>query len=79
MNLKSCANPVCNAPFRRMGEGRICVYDISDPKAWGLPNSIRQKVLWLCSKCSNSYYIRLDRQRHTAHVVHKPHRPTKAA
>jgi hypothetical protein len=72
LNVGTCANPACNAEFMRLGEGAISVFHVNgDSEAWGLPAQARQKVVWLCDKCCERFYVRLDRRRHTVHVVQK--------
>ena len=69
-DLKTCANPECTKPFRRFGEGKIFVFPVEDPEHWGLPCHAKQKVVWLCSRCAATIYVRLDRKQHRVQVVH---------
>jgi len=55
----------------KMGEGRLAVYLVDDPVAWGLPEHIKQRALWLCDACASQMYIRLDRRRHVVRFVRK--------
>lgn len=71
-DIQTCANPACNAPFTRLGEGKLFVFPIDDPEPWGLPTNIKQKAVWLCSGCEPAFYVRLDRTRHRVHIAHKP-------
>jgi len=75
--VDKCANQECPHHFRKIGQGKLYVFPVSDPKAWGLPGGLRQKVVWLCESCKQHYYVRLDRTAHTAIVVtrreHKKH------
>ena len=34
-DISSCANPKCGSEFKRLGEGRLAVYLVHDPVAWG--------------------------------------------
>jgi hypothetical protein len=78
LNVGTCANPACNAEFRRFGEGSLAVFHVDgDSQAWGLPAHARQKVVWLCDKCCDQFYVRLDRRRHAVHVVHKREQPPR--
>jgi len=67
--LGKCANPGCEAEFRRLGTGKIFSLDVSNPEAWGLPPHIRQKVVWLCSKCASTKNVQFDQQRCQVQVV----------
>jgi hypothetical protein len=60
--LGKCANPECNAEFKRLGTGRIYTLPVNQPQAWGLPAHIKQKVVWLCSKCASTKRVEFDRQ-----------------
>lgn len=71
-DIQTCANPSCNAPFTRLGEGKLFVFPIDDSEHWGLPTNIKQKAVWLCAACEPVFYVRLDRARHLVHVAHKP-------
>ena len=74
-----CANAACNVEFRRMGEGKLYVFPVPDPQNWGLPEHMKQKVVWLCGQCSATMYVRLDRRRHLVHVAHRPQHHRRAA
>jgi len=79
-DISSCANPKCGSEFKRLGEGRLAVYLVDDPVAWGLPEHIKQKALWLCDACDSQMYIRLDRRRHVVRFVRKlPAQDSKTA
>lgn len=58
-----CANPGCKAEFKRLGTGRIYSFHVTRPLAWGLPPDVKQKVVWLCSKCARSKQVEFDSQR----------------
>jgi hypothetical protein len=77
--IHSCANSRCRATFRRLGEGIISVFAIDDPEAWGLPETARQKVVWLCQQCASSFCVRVDQSRHKIQVAHKPVRSARLA
>ena len=70
-DISSCANPKCGSEFKRLGEGRLAVYLVDDPVAWGLPEHSKQRALWLCDACASQMYIRLDRRRHVVRFVRK--------
>ena len=61
--LGKCANPDCDAEFKRLGVGRIYTLPVNRPQAWGLPPHVKQKVVWLCSKCATTKHIEFDQQR----------------
>jgi len=71
-DVSKCAKPGCDSKFVRLGDGELFVFAITDPKAWGLPLHIKQKVLWLCDGCCEKYYVRFDRRHHLAQIVSKP-------
>jgi len=70
-DISSCANPKCGSEFKRLGGGNLTVYLVDDPVAWGLPEHIKQRALWLCDTCASQMYIRLDRLRHVVRFVRK--------
>jgi hypothetical protein len=75
----NCANPECTEQFRRLGEGTMSVFVIAEPELWGLPPDTRQKVVWLCSRCSSSLYVRADYRHHGIRLLHKPRQQISAA
>jgi len=77
--VSTCANPNCNAPFLRLGEGRLLVFSIDDPSAWGLPENAKQKAVWLCAQCSASMYVHLDRRHRVVRIIRKVGRAPEAA
>jgi hypothetical protein len=70
-DVAKCANLECNRRFHRLGEGKIWAFPVEDPKPWGLPAHLRQKVVWLCDECAELMYVRLDRKHHAIHLVRK--------
>ncbi len=70
-DISKCANAECDRRFHRMGEGKLAVFPVSDPKAWGLPGHLRQKAVWLCDRCADQMYVRLDRKHHQILVVRR--------
>jgi hypothetical protein len=79
-HVSTCANPKCGSEFRRLSEGRLAVFPVDDPTAWGLPEHTKQKAVWLCGACASQMYIRLDRRHHVVRVVNKHHnRKSQAA
>jgi hypothetical protein len=60
--LGKCANPDCSAEFKRLGTGKIYSSQVKHPQIWGLPPHIRQKVVWLCSKCSATKRVEFDQE-----------------
>lgn len=69
--LGKCANPNCNSEFRRLGTGRIYSLHVSDPQRWGLPITVKQKVVWLCGKCDHHKKVRFDQERCQVVVVNR--------
>lgn len=69
--IDACANSACNQAFRRLGDGKLYAFSVDDPERWGLPVHLKQKVVWLCSACADSMYVRLDRRRHSVQIVHR--------
>jgi hypothetical protein len=67
--LGKCANPECQAEFKRLGTGRIYSLPVTDPQAWGLPPHVKQKVVWLCSKCAATNHVEFDKQHCRVLVV----------
>ncbi|HZU22270.1 MAG TPA: hypothetical protein VE998_05515 [Terriglobales bacterium] len=70
-DLNTCAGPGCTQEFRRLGDGKLYAFTVDEPEKWGLPPHLKQKVVWLCSQCSASLYVRLDRRRFRVQVVHR--------
>lgn len=69
--LGKCANPGCPTEFRRLGAGKIFTLRVNDPADWGLPADVRQKVVWLCGKCSMTSEIAFDGEQHQVRVIKK--------
>ncbi len=69
--LGKCANPECGCQFKRMGTGRIYTLQVSDPKRWGLPEHVKQKVVWLCAECDRHKKVRFDHERCRVLVVNR--------
>lgn len=59
-DVSTCANHACDAAFSRLGEGQLFAFAIRDPEKLGLPKNLKQKVLWLCSACSERYSVEFD-------------------
>jgi len=57
-----CANPECGAEFKRLGTGRLYTLPVTRSEAWGLPVHIKQKVVWLCSRCALTHEVEFDKQ-----------------
>jgi hypothetical protein len=69
--LGKCANPECNCEFRRLGTGRIYTLLVRDPRRWGLPVNVKQKVVWLCARCDHQKKIRFDHEQGQVLVVNR--------
>lgn len=70
-DISTCANPKCHSKFVRFGNGELYVFHVADPLAWGLPVHTKQKVLWLCEKCCNGFFVKLDRRHHSVQVLNR--------
>ena len=77
--LGKCANPECNAEFKRLGTGRIYTLPVRDPVAWGLPRHTRQKVVWLCAQCAAANQVEFDKQHCQVLVVGRRHSQRQSA
>ena len=69
--VHTCANSKCGQEFRRLADGKLYAFTVDDPQNWGLPAHLKQKVVWLCSVCAESMYVRLDRRRHVVQLVQR--------
>ncbi|MGC2112368.1 MAG: hypothetical protein WA655_22810 [Candidatus Korobacteraceae bacterium] len=67
--LGKCANPDCKAEFKRLGTGKIYTLPVRRPLAWGLPANVKQKVIWLCSKCAMTKEVQFDQEHYQVLVV----------
>lgn len=74
--LGKCVNSDCKAEFKRLGTGKIYTLPVTQPQAWGLPANIKQKVVWLCSKCAMTREVQFDQDHHQVLVVGR-HRAQK--
>jgi hypothetical protein len=72
--VRKCANPECNAAFRKLGEGTLTVLSVEEPGQVGLPPNIKQKAVWLCGKCAEHMYVHYDRQHHRIRIMDTRHR-----
>jgi len=77
--LGKCANPECQAEFKRLGTGRIYTLPVSDPQAWGLPLHIKQKVVWLCARCAAHHQVEFDQQQCQIRIVSRTHQQRQSA
>jgi hypothetical protein len=64
--VSHCANPKCDAEFKRLGQGKLFIQP-SDPA--DTTNGLRQKVIWLCSRCARHFEVRFDQSRKTYSLV----------
>jgi len=74
--LEKCANPDCDAEFKRLGTGKLYTLPVTRPQAWGLPANIKQKVVWLCSRCALNTEVEFDKQ-HCQVLLVKRERPRR--
>jgi hypothetical protein len=61
-NVSKCANPECEQPFRKLGEGKLYVRRLEQGES-------KQKALWLCAECCLQFDLRYDRRRQEFHLV----------
>lgn len=82
LTVEKCANHQCPEHFKTIAKGKLYVFPVTDPEAWGLPRGLRQKVVWLCEGCRKHFYVRFDQDSHSATVVerhqHRKHLPRTA-
>jgi hypothetical protein len=67
--VEMCANPECQAEFKRLGTGKLYTLHVTHSQAWGLPIHIKQKVVWLCSRCALTHDVEFDKQHCQVLVV----------
>jgi hypothetical protein len=72
-----CANPECKIEFKRLGMGKLYILAVADSKSWGLPENVKQKVAWLCSKCAAGYEVEFDEQQCQVRLVERAHLPQR--
>ena len=63
--LGKCANPVCAAPFRKLGDGKLFAFESAAVAPSDGPGSSRKGTqspvfFWLCKCCSLSFTVELD-------------------
>jgi hypothetical protein len=62
--LAKCLNPLCDAPFRYLRQGRM--FNLEIPVAAGHPH--RREHFWLCDQCAASLTVVLNNE----HVTVQP-------
>ena len=77
--LGKCANPDCGSEFKRLGTGRIYTLQVRNPQSWGLPERVKQKVVWLCDRCNHYKKIRFDHEHCQVLVVNRQEHLRKTA
>jgi len=68
-SVSTCANPSCDAKFKRLGDGKLFVR----PAHKDADSVVSQKVLWLCAKCSQEFEMKYDRRKHSFQLVRAHH------
>lgn len=59
--VKTCANPVCDAPFHYWRGGRLFRCDVRTPDRIRQLKSARSSVFfWLCENCCSTMTLRFD-------------------
>jgi len=65
--LGKCANPVCCALFRKLGSGKLFVFEsVTDVNSANIASGTGTKTrrrpvfFWLCETCSSTFTLGLD-------------------
>jgi hypothetical protein len=61
--IERCANPICSAPFRRLGRGKLFAFEGRTPAnlfASGVRGGKTSAFFWLCDKCSLDHTLAID-------------------
>ena len=66
--VSNCANPKCEAEFKRLGEGKLFIQP-DNPSANA--NHLRQKAIWLCDACARVFEVQFDRSRKDYKLVRR--------
>jgi hypothetical protein len=64
--LSHCANPTCDAEFRRLSQGKLFIWPAYPKSA---ANRLQQKVIWLCDACAREYEVHFDISRKSYRLV----------
>jgi hypothetical protein len=59
-SVSTCANPSCEAEFKRLGKGKLFILP-DNPSA--NVNRLRQKAIWLCDSCAREFEVVHDPSR----------------
>jgi hypothetical protein len=65
--LAKCSNPVCDAPFRYLGDGKL--FRLETDPTLRIRESRRWEYFWLCSRCSSTMTLRLEDDETVAAVL----------
>jgi hypothetical protein len=65
--LEKCVNPSCSASFRYLDEGRLFRVEYN-PELHSFVR-VKPQYFWLCSSCSETMSLRLDRETTVRTVV----------
>lgn len=52
---------------------------VTDATRWGLPSHMKQKVVWLCSKCASTKEVRFDGEHYQVLIVSRLKQHQKSA
>lgn len=66
--VSTCANPKCEAEFKRLGEGKLFIQP-DNPSANA--NRLRQKAIWLCNACAREFELKFDHSRRAYKLVRR--------
>ncbi|HZD75830.1 MAG TPA: hypothetical protein VE218_02420 [Acidobacteriaceae bacterium] len=76
--VNHCANPQCCKPLHYLREGRVYVFDVTQPVSGsGERTARRMEHFWLCGACSEVYLLEQVEDR-TVRISPRPQRPVNA-
>ena len=55
--VNHCANPHCCKPLHYLREGRVYVFDVSNPPNGSDRGTRRMEHFWLCGACSETFFL----------------------
>lgn len=56
--VEKCLNPMCSAKFRKLGDGRLFVKEVSDlPCDGSTEHSHKLAYFWLCKSCCRTMTV----------------------
>lgn len=77
--VNHCANPQCCKPLHYLREGRVYVFDVTQPSSGnGERSARRMEHFWLCGACSDTYFLEQVEDR-TVRISNRPRRTINPA